>query len=124
MRRQLLILIGLAVAIAVPAAAQGDLTVDEIVQRTNEVAYYQGDDGRARVTMTITDAQGRKRVKEFTILRLDMDDKNRDQKFYVYFHKPADEQGVVFMVWKQMSRQVRRTLRSACATPARSSGSP
>ena len=46
------------------ALADG-LTVEEIVQRTEQVAYYQGDDGKARVTMTITDGQGRVRTRRF-----------------------------------------------------------
>lgn len=32
------------------------LSVDEIVNKTNHVAYYQGFDGRANVKMTITDS--------------------------------------------------------------------
>lgn len=76
-------------------------SVEEIVARTNQVAYYQGDDGRARVAMEITDAQGRTRTKEFTILRRDQPDTDGDQKFYVHFNLPADERGTVFMVWKK-----------------------
>jgi hypothetical protein len=84
--------------------------VEEIVERTNRVAYYQGKDGRARVSMTITDSQGRTRNREFTILRWDVpapegaevkeDEHCGDQKFYVYFHRPADVNKMVFMVWK------------------------
>ena len=43
-------------------AALDDLTdVEEIVQRANLATYYAGDDGRARVRMTITDRGGRER---------------------------------------------------------------
>ncbi|HOQ91278.1 MAG TPA: outer membrane lipoprotein-sorting protein, partial [Candidatus Hydrogenedentes bacterium] len=49
-------------------------SVDEIVKKTNHVAYYQGKDGRARVKMTITDKQGNTREREFTILRRNMDE--------------------------------------------------
>ncbi|UCG80758.1 MAG: hypothetical protein JSV60_00295, partial [Desulfobacterales bacterium] len=48
-----------------------DLTVQEIVDKTESVAYYQGKDGRADVSMLITDSQGRKRQRQFTILRWD-----------------------------------------------------
>lgn len=90
-------------------------TVDEIVQNTNRVAYYQGRDGRARVSMTITDKQGRERHRGFTILRRDerppeseadkygKDEYMKDQKFYVYFHRPGDVEGTVFMVWKHVA---------------------
>ena len=84
-----------------PARAQ-EHDVDEIVRRTNHTSYYQGVDGRARATLTITDAQGRERTKEFTILRQDVGEGDGDQNFYVYFHRPADERGVVFMVWKHV----------------------
>ncbi len=87
---------------ALPTVAAETPGVDEIVARTNNVVYYQGSDGKARVTMTIADAQGRKRVKEMTILRLDAEPGDENQKFYVYFHKPADERGMVFMVHKHV----------------------
>ena len=54
------------------------------------------------VKMTITDDQGREREREFTILRRDADDTDREQKFYVYFHQPADVRDMVFMVWKHV----------------------
>jgi len=83
-------------------------TVDEIVNRTNFVAYYQGQDGKAKVKMTITDEQGRERTRQFVILRsdepetdsLDNNAYKGDQKMYVYFSRPADVNKMVFMVWK------------------------
>ncbi len=92
------------------ARAQDTPSVDEIVQKTNHMSYYQGKDGRARVKMTITDAQGRTREKDFTILRLNRDDVDKEQAFYVYFHEPADERGVVFMVWKHVGKDDDRWL--------------
>ena len=96
------------------ARAQQDVapTVDEIVNKTNHVAYYQGQDGRATVTMTITDARGGKRTREFIILRRDDRPENlpegregpdADQRFYVHFEKPADLNRMVFMVWKHVA---------------------
>ncbi len=87
--------------IATSALAQ-DITVDEIVKRTNHTSYYQGQDGKARVSMTITDDQGRTREREFTILRRNMDTEDKEQRFYVYFHRPADIREMVFMVWKHV----------------------
>jgi len=94
----------------VNAHAQETPSVDEIVKNTNHMAYYQGTDGRARVKMTITDGQGRTRGKEFTILRRNRDEVDREQAFYVYFHEPADERGVVFMVWKHIGKDDDRWL--------------
>ena len=92
------------------AMAQETPSVDEIVKKTNEMSYYQGKDGRAQVKMTITDGQGRQRTKEITILRLNMDDKNEEQHFYVHFNQPADERGTVFMVHKHVGKDDDRWL--------------
>lgn len=75
------------------------LNVDEIVAKANDVNYYTGDDGRARVKMDIVDAQGRERERSFTILR--KDGEAGAQKIYVYFNRPADVKKTVFLVWKK-----------------------
>lgn len=94
-----------------------DLTVEEIVSRANRTAYYQGNDGRATVSMTITDARGQTREREMTILRRDDvsagaqgDQHCGEQKFYVYFHRPADVAKMAFMVWKHLDRDDDRWL--------------
>ena len=73
--------------------------VETIVNKANLVAYYQGNDGKAKVKMTITDKKGRTRNREFIILRKDVKD-GGDQKYFVYFLKPADVRKMVFMVHK------------------------
>lgn len=90
--------------IAAPASKAEELSVGDIVDRANAVSYYQGDDGRAKVHMTITDAQGRERTRDFTILRKDnvADATDGDQKFYVYFSRPADVSKTTFLVWKHV----------------------
>lgn len=79
-----------------------EMPVETIVQKANSAAYYAGQDGLSDVTMTITDAQGRQRVREFRIMRYDVAD-NGEQKFYVYFRKPADVAKMTYMVWKHLS---------------------
>lgn len=74
-------------------------TVDQIVTKANHVAYYQGQDGKSKVKMTITDRQGRTRNREFIILRKN-DENKEDQKYFVYFQAPADVRRMVFMVHK------------------------
>jgi outer membrane lipoprotein-sorting protein len=74
-------------------------SVQTIINKANVVAYYQGDDGKAKVTMTITNKQGQKREREFMILRKDVKD-GGDQKYFVYFQKPADVRKMVYMVHK------------------------
>jgi len=75
------------------------LDVNTIVNKANIAAYYQGKDGKAKVRMTITSKQGKKSLREFIILRKDVKD-GGDQKYYVYFHKPADVRKMVFIVHK------------------------
>ena len=82
-----------------PKSAEEIPDVQTIVNKANIVAYYQGDDGRAKVTMTITDKQGPKRERQFNILRKDVKD-GGDQKYFVYFQKPYDVRRVVYMVHK------------------------
>jgi Outer membrane lipoprotein-sorting protein len=116
----LLLLAGLSVLGSdATAASSGEpaLTVNQIVDRTNHVAYYQGSDGRAKVKMTITDAQGRQRNRELVILRWDQPDPQRpvegqsgddsycgDQKIYAFFSRPADVYKTVFLVWKHLDK--------------------
>lgn len=89
------------------------ITADELVTKANHASYYQGDDGRATVKMTITDSAGRERQREFTIIRRDDDPgdtKDSGQKFYVYLQRPADVYKTVFMVWKHLDKDDDRWL--------------
>ena len=106
---------------AAPAGGAKELTAMEVVTRANRVAYYQGADGRAQVKMTVTDAQNRTRTREMTILRRDQvdpkaaGDAKKDefcggQKFYVYFHRPADVNRMAFLVWKHLDKDDDRWL--------------
>src|SRR3989338_5498673 len=86
-----------------------EIGVEQIVEKANSVSYYAGKDGLADVKMTITDAQGRARNRELRILRLNSGESG-EQKFYVYFHQPADVAKMVFMVWKHIGRDDDRWL--------------
>ncbi|MFP4357970.1 MAG: outer membrane lipoprotein-sorting protein [Puniceicoccaceae bacterium] len=76
------------------------LTGSEIADRAAVASYYQGDDGRAEVTMTITDGRGRERKREMVILRRDSGGDLGRQRFYVYFRAPGDVSRTAFLVWK------------------------
>jgi hypothetical protein len=78
--------------------------VQTIVNKANMVAYYQGSDGKAKVNMTITSKQGQTREREFIILRKDIQN-GGDQKYFVYFNKPADVRKMVYMVHKHAQLQ-------------------
>ena len=97
------------------ASRAADPSIAEIVERTNRVAYYPGNDGRARVKMTITDAQDRTRLRQFTIIRRDRDRDeadtgNGEQKIYVYFRRPSDINKMSFLVWKYPAKDDERWL--------------
>ncbi|MCH7651001.1 MAG: outer membrane lipoprotein-sorting protein [Nitrospinae bacterium] len=114
MRKSILILgwmlIGGWVFHPTESPAQGkQLSVREIVTKSNLASYYQGKDGRSHVDMTITDSQGRTRTRRFVILRWDGKDGGR-QKFYIHFSRPADVRNTVFMVWKNIGKNDDRWL--------------
>ncbi len=99
------------VLILLPLGRSWAIDVDEIVRKANHAAYYQGRDGRARVTMSIFDAQNRERTREFTILRWDGEgEADSEQRFYVYFSRPSDVSKTVFLVWKHLERDDDRWL--------------
>jgi len=90
----------LGFSVSVLAADKGQIPdVQTIVNKANIAAYYQGDDGKATVKMTITSKQGQKRLREFNILRKDVTD-GGDQKYFVYFQKPPDVRKMAYMVHK------------------------
>ena len=93
------------------------LTADRIVDRANYMAYYQGRDGKAEVKMKIIDKDGRTRTRTFVILRRDEQpaqgkdgDFTGEQRFYVYFKRPADWNKTVFRVHKHLDRDDDRWL--------------
>jgi outer membrane lipoprotein-sorting protein len=91
-----LLLLLLALGSTTHAAAAD---VEEIVKKANLAAYYQGDNGKAKVTMTITDKKGQQRNREFIILRKDLED-GGDQNYFVYFRRPTDVRKMTYMVHK------------------------
>ena len=104
------LLTGVGVTFAArPVAAQELTDVAEIVQRANLAAYYAGADGRASVRMTISDAAGRKRGRQFIILRRDASD-GGDQDYAVLFSRPADIRNTVFLVKKHVGKDDDRWL--------------
>lgn len=115
---RLFLLSGLLFGGALAMAQTNTPSVEEIVHRVNQVAYYQGKDGRAQVNMQIIDSQGRVRERSFTILRRDTantdDTANAaymsEQQFYVYFNRPADVNKMVFMVHKKLTAEDDRWL--------------
>ncbi len=112
-------LLALALSTAPVAHAEPEHTPDvaTIVNKANIAAYYKGRSGRARVAMSIVDAQGRERTRELTILRLDLEPEDDDsdtfmgdQMFYVYFERPADVNRTAYLVHKHIDKDDDRWL--------------
>jgi len=107
LKHLLFILAALATAFA--AGAEPLTNADEIIARANLASYYAGADGRAEVRMIISDAQGRKQRRQFTVLRRDVED-GGDQQFLVVFSQPSDVRNTVFLVDKHVDRDDDRWL--------------
>ena len=105
-----MLLASLVIVIAVLGSHARAIDVTEIIDKANEVSYYQGFDGKANVHMSIIDNQGREREREFVILRHNLSEDLSEQKFYVYFNRPADVNKTSFMVWKNIDRDDDRWL--------------
>lgn len=103
-KRNLLASLSAALLLGQSAIAQ-EVDVNALIQQAEKAAYYAGDDGRADARMLIVDAQGRKQMRQFTILRKDVED-NGDQKMMVFFSRPTDVKDTVFRVEKHASNDV------------------
>lgn len=99
-------LVATSMALLITAPLQAAITdtsvdVSSIVKNAEKAAYYSGKDGRSDARMMIVDDQGRKQMRQFTILRRDVAD-NGDQQMMVFFERPADVKDTVFRVEKHV----------------------
>ncbi len=92
-------LVGLLVAAPALTSGEGAPDATEIMKKSHLAYYYAGDDGVAEVGMTLIDKNGRERERDFTMLRLDVEDGGK-QYYYTYFKKPSDVARLTFMVHK------------------------
>ncbi|MBB6520710.1 outer membrane lipoprotein-sorting protein [Pseudoteredinibacter isoporae] len=81
----------------------------DIIQRSNLATVYAGDDGRAQARMLIVDKQGRKQMRQFSILRRNVE-KGGDQQFLLVFSRPSDVARTSFLVNKHPGRDDDRWL--------------
>ena len=93
-----LVVSGLAIAAPGPVRAQAP-DAEALMKEAHLNMYYAGDDGSARVKMTITDKNGKTRARDFVILRKDFAE-GGEQRYYVYFFEPNDVRRTTFMAWK------------------------
>lgn len=92
-------LVILAILATGPAASAQGLTAEEIMRRSNLAFYYAGEDMRARVLMRLVSKEGSERVREMTMVRMDLQDGGA-QRYFIYFHRPPNIRDMTFMVWK------------------------
>jgi len=85
---------------ALPAPSLLAIDAQTVADKAAIASYYQGRDGRASVSMTIEDHQGRTRRREMLILRRDLEEDLGNQRFFVYFKSPPDVHRTTFLVWK------------------------
>ena len=76
-----------------------DLSAKEIIAKSRLAFYYAGDDMRAKVLMQLINKDGQKRERLLTMIRKDYEE-GGSQKYFIYFHKPADVTDTTFMVYK------------------------
>ena len=96
---------GFAQALATQSdESSSSIDVAEIVNKAEQAAYYAGNDGRSMARMLIVDEQGRKQMRQFTILRKDVLNEagadTGDQRMLVFFSRPTEVEGTVFRVEK------------------------
>lgn len=80
----------------------------EIIRRSQEAFFSAGNDMKARILMKLVNSAGKERISEMTMLRKDMGEGN--QKYFIFFHQPADVRDMTFMVWKYPGRDDDRWL--------------
>ncbi|WP_260292065.1 outer membrane lipoprotein-sorting protein [Sedimenticola hydrogenitrophicus] len=96
--------LALTLAFVSAASVQAQPSADDIIARSLETFYYAGDDQRTRATMRLVNPQGKERRRVMTLLRKDLGGEG-EQRYYIYFHEPADVKGTTFMVWKYPARE-------------------
>ena len=70
-----------------PETSELSLSAEDIVTRASLASYYAGADGRAEARMKIVDAQGRRQLRQFSMLRRNVDP-GGDQDLMVFFQSP------------------------------------
>lgn len=92
-------------------AVSAEAATPEEIMRSSQAAFlYQGKDYKARVTMRLVGSTGGERIRELTMLRKNSGHPGGDQKYFIYFHQPADVADMTFMVYKYPGRDDDRWL--------------
>ncbi|MBA6414659.1 outer membrane lipoprotein-sorting protein [Colwellia sp. 6M3] len=85
------------------------IKVNNIIDQANLASYYAGEDGSAEARMIIVDENGNRQMRQFIILRKDLQDLG-DQNILVFFSQPSNVKDTVFRVEKQLKSDDNRWL--------------
>ena len=72
---------------------------NQIMKDSHLAYFYAGDDGVSDVNMTIVSKKGKERIREFVMIRKDIEE-GGNQKYFTYFRQPSDVSRTTFMVYK------------------------
>ncbi len=86
------------------------MTADEIMQKSQAAFLYPGKDFKARVVMKLISSSGQERIREMAMLRKNFGPAGGEQKYFIYFFRPADVRDMTFMVYKYPGRDADRWL--------------
>lgn len=86
------------------------LTGEEVMRKSQAAFLYPGKDFKARVVMKLIDRDGQERVREMTMLRKNTGEPGGEQKYFLYFFRPADVKDMTFMIYKYPARDDDRWL--------------
>lgn len=99
----------------------------DIIRRADQILFHPGNDMWAKVRMRLITKEGSERLREMIMLRKNFP--SGQQRYFIYFHSPADVRGMTFMVWRHPPSNAERWLflpglnmtRRIAASDARSS---
>lgn len=91
----------------IPGAALAE-DAASFVRQSQAAFYYAGTDLKARVKMTMVTKEGQQRLRDLMMLR--KNEAGGNQRYFLYFHSPADVRGTVLMVYKSPNQEDDRWL--------------
>jgi outer membrane lipoprotein-sorting protein len=107
MNRAFALSLGLAALLSGQVLAQTP-SADDIMRKSNLARYYPGEDMRARVVMRLV-SPGGERIRDMTMSRKNLDP-GGDQRYFIYFNRPADVREMALLVWRYPDRDHDRWL--------------
>ncbi|MHB8173838.1 MAG: outer membrane lipoprotein-sorting protein [Nitrospirota bacterium] len=99
-----------ALGILLIASNSFALSAVDVMTKSQAAFIYPGKDFKARVMMRLVSSGGQERVRDMTMLKKNFGGPGGEQKYFIYFHRPADVKDMTFMVYKYPGRDADRWL--------------